>query len=67
MALVGLLVDEVCAVHVFEAESLTPLRTGTAAPYLRSIARRAASSVLLFGFEELLALTPAISIDMAPA
>ena len=67
VALVGLLVDRVCDVHVFEAESLTPLRTGTAAPLLRSIARRAASSVVLFGFEELLALTAGISIDMAPA
>ena len=66
-ALVGLLVDRVCDVHVFEAESLTPLRTGAAAPFLRGVARQAARSVLLLGFEELLALAPAISLDTAPA
>jgi purine-binding chemotaxis protein CheW len=66
-ALVGLLVDQVCGVYAFDAESLTPLPAGTAAPFLRTIARRAARPVLLFGFDELLALAPAISIDTAPA
>jgi purine-binding chemotaxis protein CheW len=65
-ALVGLLVDQVCDVHAFDAESLAPLGAGTAAAFLRGIARRATRSVLLFGFEELLALTPAIGIETAP-
>jgi purine-binding chemotaxis protein CheW len=66
-ALLGLLVDRVCDVHMFEAESLTPLSSGTAAPFLRGVARCADRSVLLFGLEELLALVPAISREVVPA
>jgi purine-binding chemotaxis protein CheW len=61
--LLGILVDQVRDVCVFETESLTPLGTGTAAPFLDSVTRRADRSVLLFNLEELLALVPSISMD----
>ncbi len=63
----GLLVDQVCDVHVFEPESLTPVSKGAGAAFLWGIARWTDRSVLLFGFEELLALASAISMDVAPA
>jgi chemotaxis signal transduction protein len=62
--LIGILVDQVCDVSIFEIESLTPLRAGVAAPFLDSIARWADHSVLLFKLEKLLALVPPISVDV---
>jgi chemotaxis signal transduction protein len=66
-ALLGQYDDRVCDVGAFEAESLTPLSSGMAAPFLRGVARCADRSVLLFGLEELRALAPAISREMVPA
>jgi purine-binding chemotaxis protein CheW len=62
--LIGILVDQVCDVRMFEDESLTPLGAGVAAPFLDSVARWADHSVLLFKLEELLALAPSISVDV---
>jgi len=62
--LVGILVDQVCDVRMFETESLMPLGAGAAAPFLDSVARWADRSVLLFNVEELLALVPSISVDV---
>jgi purine-binding chemotaxis protein CheW len=62
--LIGILVDQVCDVRMFEPESLTPLGAGAAASFLDSIARWADRSVLLFKLEELLALVPSITMDV---
>ena len=62
--LFGILVDQVCDVRMFETESFTRLAAGAAAPFLDSVARWADGSVLLFSLEELLALTPSISVDV---
>jgi purine-binding chemotaxis protein CheW len=63
----GLLVDQVCDVRVLEPESLAPFSKGAAASFLWGIARWTDRSLLLFGFEELLALAPAISKGVGPA
>jgi chemotaxis signal transduction protein len=62
--LIGILVDQVCDVRMFEPASLTPLGAGAAAPFLDSIARWADHSVLLFKLEEVLALVPSITMDV---
>jgi purine-binding chemotaxis protein CheW len=62
--LLGLLVDQVCDVRVFETESFMPLSSTMVAPFLRGVARWADHSVLLFGMEQLLALTPSIGVDV---
>ena len=61
----GLLVDQVCEVRIFETDSLTPLSSTMAAPFLRGVARWADRSVLLFSLEQLLALAPSISMEVA--
>ena len=61
----GLLVDQVCEVRMFETDSLTPLSSTMAAPFLRGVARWADRSVLLFRLEQLLALAPSISMEAA--
>src|SRR5687768_176139 len=62
--LVALLVDQVCEVRMFEANSLTPLSSAMAAPFIRGVARWAHHSVLLFSMEQLLALRASISMDV---
>lgn len=58
--LLGLLVDEVRDVRPFQAGSLTPLNTTTAAAYLRGVLDWDDRSALLFDLEALFALAPTV-------
>ncbi len=59
--LLGLLVDEVRDVRTFQAGSLTPLNTTTAAAYLRGVVDWDDRSAVLFDLEALLALAPTVT------
>ena len=62
--MLGLLIDRMSEVRVFESANLTPLSSAVVAPFLHSVARSADRSVLLFDVEPLLALTPSIGVDV---